>query len=123
MGTLTEQTGAVIVNTQVTLTNIETAQVLQTKTNDSGFYRFVNVPPGSYRLTVTKQGFRPISREPINLQVEGSVQINLSMVVGEQSENVVSTEKRPLYRQKPTRWALSLTSVKPMSFLSMAVTR
>jgi len=96
LGTLTEQTGAVIVNTQVTLTNIETAQVLQTKTNDSGFYRFVNVPPGSYRLTVTKQGFRPISREPINLQVEGSVQINLSMVVGEQSENVVVNGETPL---------------------------
>ncbi|MDG7000374.1 MAG: TonB-dependent receptor, partial [Nitrososphaerota archaeon] len=96
LGTLKEQSGAVIINTQVTLTNIETAQVFQTKTNESGFYRFVNVPPGSYRLTATKDGFRPITREPINLQVEGSVEIDLTMAIGKQSQKVVVTGGTPL---------------------------
>ena len=96
LGNLTEQSGAVITNTQVTLTNIGTDDTRQWMTNGSGFYQFVSVPPGNYRIMVAKPGFKTITREPVNLQVEGSVQINLSMEVGSPSQKVTVTARTPL---------------------------
>ena len=102
LGTVAEQSGAVITNTQVVLTNIGTGATVDTKTNGSGFYQFVNVPPGSYRVTVSKEGFKTVSREPIDLQVEGSVQINLALEVGAQSQKVTVTARTPLIRAETT---------------------
>ena len=86
MGTLTDQSGAVVAATEVTLVNLGTNDTRQVPTNGLGFYRFVNVPPGSYRIKVAKQGFKTITREPIGLEVEGSVQINLTMEIGSESQ-------------------------------------
>lgn len=95
-GNLTDSSGAILPSTEVTLTNIKTEDVRQTVTNGSGLYQFVNVPPGSYRITVKKQGFKTITREPVELQVEGSVQINLMMEVGSTTQSVTVTTETPL---------------------------
>lgn len=102
LGTVSEQSGAVVTDTQVVLTNIGTGATVNTVTNGSGFYQFVNVPPGSYRVTVSKQGFKTVTREPIDLQVEGQVQINLSLEVGSQSQKVTVTARTPLIRAETT---------------------
>jgi hypothetical protein len=102
LGTVAEQSGAVIPDTQVVLTNIGTGATVNTKTNGSGFYQFVNVPPGSYRVTVSKEGFKTVTREPVDLQVEGSVQINLALEVGSQSQKVTVTARTPLIRAETT---------------------
>lgn len=96
LGTLTEQTGAVVTNTQVTLNNIATSATRRTMTNGEGFYQFVSTPPGNYRITVAKAGFKTIIREPINLPVEGSVRINLTLEVGTESQRVTVTARTPL---------------------------
>lgn len=102
LGVLSDSSGAVIPNTPVTLTNTGNADTRQSITNQSGFYQFVNVPPGTYRITVSKQGFKTITREPIDLQVEGSVQIDLTMEVGSQSQNVTVSASTPLIQAETT---------------------
>ncbi len=102
LGTLTEQTGAVLPNTQVRLTNTATSDTRVTNTNQAGFYQFVNVPPGTYDLTVTKQGFKTLHQGPVSLQVEGSLQINLAMQVGSQTQTVIVSARTPLLQAETT---------------------
>lgn len=96
LGNLTDQTGAVLPDTPVTLTNIKTDDTRLTKTNQTGYYRFVNIPPGSYRVSVQKQGFKRLVREPIQLQVASTIQIDLKLEVGSANQNIVVTSATPL---------------------------
>ena len=102
LGDLTDQSGAVIPDTPITLMNTGNADTRQTTTNQSGFYQFVNIPPGTYRITVSKQGFKTTTREPIDVQVEGSVQIDLALEVGSQTQNVNVSASTPLIQAETT---------------------
>lgn len=102
VGTLIDQMGAVLPDTQVTLINIKTDDTRLAKTNQIGFYRFVNVPPASYRISVQKQGFKQLVREPIELQVASTIQIDLRLQVGSANQNVVVTTATPLIQVETT---------------------
>ncbi|HEY6489853.1 MAG: carboxypeptidase regulatory-like domain-containing protein [Terracidiphilus sp.] len=95
-GTITDPSGAVIVGSSVTLTNTGTSDTRTTTTNASGLYQFTDLPPGSYRIVAQQQGYQKTVREPIDLQVAGTVQINIALAVGSATEQVVVTSATPL---------------------------
>lgn len=57
-GVVTDSTGSVVPGATVSLTNPETNQVLQSITNESGIYRFSNLVQGTYKIVVSKAGFK-----------------------------------------------------------------
>jgi len=57
-GTITDQTGAVIVGAQVTITDTATKITTTLPTNQVGAFIFTNVKPGTYDVKVTKTGFQ-----------------------------------------------------------------
>ncbi|MGQ9635198.1 MAG: carboxypeptidase regulatory-like domain-containing protein [Bryobacteraceae bacterium] len=57
-GTVADQSGAVILKAEVTLTNTLTNVSLTTTTNEVGFYVFPSLTPGPYRLGVEFPGFQ-----------------------------------------------------------------
>jgi Carboxypeptidase regulatory-like domain/TonB dependent receptor len=95
-GTLTDPNGGSLPNAQVTLVNIGTADTRVQTTNSSGFYQFNNLPPGQYRITVEQPGFKQLARGPIELQVDSTLQINLSLVMGTATEVVTVQAATPL---------------------------
>ena len=95
-GTLTDPNASVISGAKVTLVNIGTADTRTATTNDSGFYQFNNLPPGQYRITAEQQGFKQLVRGPIELQVDSTLQINLSLTLGTASEVVTVVSSTPL---------------------------
>ena len=62
-GMVVDSSGARVPGATVTLTNTATSVASVRQTNDSGFYTFVNVRPGSYTLMVELQGFTKASVE------------------------------------------------------------
>lgn len=56
-GLVTDPSGAVIVGAQITETNLETQVSHATVTDHSGYYAFVGVPVGHYRITASQSGF------------------------------------------------------------------
>ena len=56
-GVVRDNSGAVIVNANVTVTNVETSEIRATKTSSLGAYRFDAITPGQYTLRVGSTGF------------------------------------------------------------------
>lgn len=90
-GNLADGTGAVVPGGTVTLVNTETNLTLKTKSNDSGLYQFPTVPPGSYTLTVERDGFQKFQQKGIVLTVSQQATIDVPLAVGSESETVTVT--------------------------------
>ena len=60
-GTLVDPSGAVVSAASVTAQNVETNLSLTTQTNDSGYFTFRNVPPGTYNVIAWNEG---VSSDP-----------------------------------------------------------
>src|SRR5207248_8826890 len=63
-GTVTDPSGGAVPSAQIQLVNIETNSKLDFSTNELGNYLAPNLPLGSYRMVVQKEGFRTLVREP-----------------------------------------------------------
>src|ERR1700728_1842083 len=61
LGTVTDASGAVIPNAQVTLTNLGTQEKRTITSNSSGDYTFTLLPVGHYSITVKAKGFESFS--------------------------------------------------------------
>src|SRR5437016_1009254 len=94
-GAVTDTSGAAVANATVTLTNLDTAQKRSIETDASGNYTFVNILPGRYKLEGEKTGFKKFVREPIVVQIESGLRVDISLQVGAQTETVEVTAEAP----------------------------
>jgi DNA/RNA endonuclease YhcR with UshA esterase domain len=78
-GTVSDATGAAIVNAQVTMTETSKNVVRAVATDTSGRYTLPNLPVGPYRLEVKSQGFRDYIQGGIQLVVNNNIEINVPM--------------------------------------------
>jgi hypothetical protein len=94
-GTVTDSSGAAVANATVTLTNMDNAEKHKIETDSSGNYTFVNILPGRYKLEGEKTGFKKFVREPIVVQIESGLRVDISLQVGAQTETVEVTSDVP----------------------------
>ncbi len=87
-GHVADPTGAVIPDTNVTLTNVGTGAVRTTVTTGAGDYLFPDVPPGVYNIQATHQGFKATQSENVQVQVQQSLRQDFTMAVGEVTQTV-----------------------------------
>src|ERR1700723_594636 len=57
-GTVADKSGSVLPDTTVTIVGDQTELTRTQKTNGNGGYDFVNLPIGTYTVTVTHEGFQ-----------------------------------------------------------------
>jgi hypothetical protein len=90
-GTVRDQTGAVIPKATVEVAS--PALIGEKKmVTDQGAYRFSNLPPGVYTLTVTATGFRTVKQEGITLDVGHVPTVDVKMEIGTLAETVEVSE-------------------------------
>ena len=87
-GSVQDLTGAAIPGAQLAITNTDTGIVRTATSGPDGAYIITNLPPGSYRLQASKQGFAGYVQSGIVLQVNTNPEINVTMKVGEVSTQV-----------------------------------
>jgi Carboxypeptidase regulatory-like domain len=80
-GTVSDPQGAVLPDATVTLSSPATGFSESKKTDRDGVYQFLQLPPGTYTLTVNKPGFAPLKENNLQLLVNVPATSNLSMRV------------------------------------------
>jgi len=81
-GTVTDPSGAVVNNADVTLTDAANGVSRTAKTNNAGHYVFVDVPPSTYNITIAKQGFATTKAPNLQVLVGQATTFNTSLQVG-----------------------------------------
>jgi hypothetical protein len=94
-GTVTDQSGAVIPNEQISIKNIATGFTRDLVTDSAGFYTAPNLIPGSYEVTATAPGFATEVRTGITLTVGAQQVLNLTLQVGQMIQKVQVTGEAP----------------------------
>jgi hypothetical protein len=87
-GTVTDQSGAVVQGAQITATNSTTDVPYTTKSQDSGLYEFLQLPVGTYTVSVTKQGFKGFKSVGVPLTVNQIYELPIKLSVGTANETV-----------------------------------
>src|SRR2546426_8941313 len=96
LGTVKDQTGAVIPGAKVTLSNEGTNFSVVTNTGSDGSYIFTPVKIGSYAVTAEFQGFQKSTHPHVTLNVQQQVVVDFSLVPGAVTQTVEVTSEVPL---------------------------
>ena len=81
-GAVMDPSGAVVVSAHVTLVDVEKGYSYTATTNSEGRYLFRQVPPGTYQISVEKEGFQTERKDGIKLDVNLNATVDFSVKVG-----------------------------------------
>jgi outer membrane receptor protein involved in Fe transport len=95
-GLVLDPTGGTVPGAEIRIANDATGVQYTGKTNDEGIYVVTNLPPGTYRLQVSKIGFKTLIKPDIILNVQDSLAINFTLLIGAASEIVTVNGGAPL---------------------------
>ncbi len=90
-GTVTDSSGGVVAGCTVYLKDAATGSARTTSTNDNGFFVLAYVSPGTYTVTVTKQGFKTTAVSNQVVEVGKQLTVNAVLEVGSISNTVEVT--------------------------------
>src|SRR5215472_3947123 len=88
LGTVTDNSGAVVANANIEVTNTETGVIAHTQTGSSGDYTVPYLKPGTYKVTVQATGFQKSVVDNIGLVVAQQARVDVTMKPGQVLESV-----------------------------------
>ena len=96
VGSVTDSSGAIVANADVTVTNVDTNVATKSKTNGEGAYYvpFLNI--GNYQLTIEAPGFKKFEQTGLVFNAGETPRVDVKLQVGAVSEEVKVTGQAPL---------------------------
>src|SRR5688572_17194124 len=112
-GTTKDASGAVLPGVTVEASSPALIQKVRTTVSDDrGLYRIVNLPPGTYVVTFTLQGFNVVKRDGVELTGAFTAVIDADLAVGGLTETITVTGASPI---------VDVTSVRRQTTISSEV--
>jgi hypothetical protein len=128
VGTVSDASGAAIPGASVVLEEKGTGRVQRAVTGTGGDYTATQLKPGHYRFTAEAKGFKKAVTSEIELLVNQTARIDLTLQVGEVSESVEVTATPPLVASETSSVSQVIDSrqmadlpLKGRSFYTLAV--
>jgi hypothetical protein len=100
VGTVIDNSGAVLPNLTVTIINVNTNAKVMVKTDASGNYVATPLKIGNYSVRVEAPGFKEITRTGIVLNVQDRLRVDFTLQVGSVNEQMVVTSSAPLLQSE-----------------------
>jgi hypothetical protein len=94
-GTVSDATGAVIPNVQVSIKNQDTGTIRSVGVDTAGFYSAPNLLPGKYDVSASAPGFSTAVQNGVVLTVGAQQLLNVKMKIGQVSEKIEVTDAAP----------------------------
>ena len=96
VGTVSDPSGAVVSKARITVRDQETNVTRDVEANDDGDYTVSLLPPGRYRVSAEKTGFRRSVYSDVNLDVDQTARVDFSLQIGALNEEITVTDSPPL---------------------------
>jgi hypothetical protein len=94
-GTVKDASGAVVPGALVALTGTNLVGSKEAEADSGGYYRFANLPPGNYMMTVTAKGFKTFKREGLIIEVGHLPTTDVILEIGAASTTVEVSGQAP----------------------------
>ena len=123
-GKITDPSGAVVPNANVSITNSTTNQSFEVTTDNEGVYRVQNLPPGTYTLNASAPGFRNMMATNLNVRPGLRSKFNANLEVGGVSETVtvmasdqssITNSTQTVETETPSRNFSNIAALMPRS--------
>jgi len=101
-GRVTDSSGAVIPEAQVSVTNAQSGVKLSSQTNGQGEYSLPFLQPGDYNLAIGRQGFKTFQRPNVHLDLDQTAAIDVTLLPGDVNETVEVKGESPLLQTQTT---------------------
>src|ERR1035438_38641 len=88
VGTVRDNSGAVVTGANVKVTNTKTGRVLEVKTSDAGEYSVPGLPAGPYRVDASHAGFELGVVSDVVLYATATRAVDVELKVGSETQNV-----------------------------------
>jgi hypothetical protein len=96
LGTITDNSGAVIPAAPVTVTNQDTGVEVKTQSGSSGEYVVPNLPPGNYKVLIRAPGFASKAVAGVHLFANRQVRVDVTLTPGTVQQTVEVRASAPV---------------------------
>ncbi len=112
LGTVTDQSGAVVPDAKIVATSPTLPKALETTSDSLGNFILPSVPIGVYTLSATKTGFNSVRQEDISVTLGAAVTFNPRLSVGQVTEVIQVTESAALLETASSRTSTNITQIQ-----------
>jgi hypothetical protein len=99
-GTIRDEQGGVLPGVLVTAQGLDAT--LTINTDSAGEYRFLNLAPGPYKVTVSLNGFTTVVRDGVIVSVGRTVSVPMSLRIAQVAETITVSGQSPVVDTKVT---------------------
>jgi outer membrane receptor protein involved in Fe transport len=103
VGTVTDASDAVIPGAKVTATNVGTGLKSEATTDSTGRYRFSELPPGRYKISVSASGFKISETSEVVLNAGAIARVDIKLEIGSVSETLTVESTPALIQTEDSR--------------------
>jgi hypothetical protein len=107
-GFVYDETGAVIPDVTIELTSPSLMGSRSVVSGPKGFYRIINLPPGAYKIAISKETYESQEIENVGVRIGKASSFNITMKIGEFSNMVVIVYTAPIIDLKSTKNSLNI---------------
>src|SRR5713101_5454838 len=94
-GTILDSSGAVVSQSAITVTGVDTGTVYDAVSSSSGAYRIPDIRVGTYNVKVAATGFKTAERTGIVIQVNTVSSLDIAMQIGDAKETMTIVADAP----------------------------